>query len=77
MTAMHIIPGPFNINCPRVLAIDLQTGSRRKVAVIKWPANPEFLEVTDSEGNVMHFHAHNALDIYRGTTALVNWSENE
>lgn len=72
---MHIIPGKFNINCPRALAIDLVTGARRKVTVIVWPANPAFLEVTDTEGNVMHFHAETGLDIYRGNTALVNWSE--
>ena len=68
---MYIIPGKFNINCPR----DLVTGARRKVTVIVWPNNPAFLEVTDAEGNVMHFHAETGLDIYRGNTALVNWSE--
>lgn len=58
---MQILPGKFNINCPRALSIDLVTGVRRKV--------------TDTEGNVMHFHAETGLDIYRGNTALVNWSE--
>ena len=33
------------------------------------------VRVTDTEGNVMHFHAETGLDIYRGNTALVNWSE--
>ena len=72
---LHIIPGKFNINCPRAMTVDLVTGVRRKVTVIVWPANPAFLEVTDTEGNVMHFHAETGLDIYRGNTALVNWSE--
>lgn len=72
---VKILPGKFNINCPRALTIDLVTGARRKVTVIVWPANPAFLEVTDTEGNVMHFHAETGLDIYRGNTALVNWSE--
>ena len=72
---MYIIPGKFNVNCPRAMTIDLVTGARRKVTVIVWPANPAFLEVTDTEGNVMHFHAETGLDIYRGNTALVNWSE--
>lgn len=49
---MQILPGKFNINCPRAMTIDLVTGVRRK-----WPANPAFLEVTDTEGNMMHFHA--------------------
>lgn len=70
---MYIIPGKFNVNCPRALTIDLVTGAHRKVTVIVWPDNPAFLEVTDTEGNVTHFHA--GLDIYRGNTALVNWSE--
>ena len=51
---MQILPGKFNINCPRALTINL---------------------VTDTEGNVMHFHAETGLDIYRCNTALVNWSE--
>lgn len=42
---LYIIPGKFNINCPRAV-----TGARRKV--------------TDTEGNVMHFHAETGLDIY-------------
>ena len=37
------------IHCPRALAVDLVTGARRKVTVIVWPANPAFLEVTDTE----------------------------
>ena len=72
---MQILPGKFNVNCPRAMTIDLVTGARRKVTVIVWPANPAFLEVTDTEGNVMHFHAETGLDIYRSNTALVNWSE--
>ena len=71
---MTILPGKFNINCPRALIIDLVTGSRRQCTVIVWPQNEAFLEVTDTEGNIMHFHANSALDIYRGTMALVNWS---
>ena len=31
--------------------------------------------MTDAEGNVTHFHAETGLDVYRGNTALVNWSE--
>ncbi len=57
------------------MTIDLVTGERRKVTVIVWPNNPAFLEVTDTEGNVTHFHAETGLDIYRSNTALVNWSE--
>ena len=40
---MQILPGKFNINCPRAMTIDLVTGVRRKVTVIVWPANPAFL----------------------------------
>ena len=72
---MQILPGKFNINCPRAMTIDLVTGARRKVTVIVWPNNPAFLEVTDTEGIVTHFLAETGLDVYRGNTALVNWSE--
>ena len=67
---MYIIPGKFNVNCPRAMTIDLVTGVRRKVTVIVWPNNP-----ADTEGNVKHFHAETDLDIYHSNTALVNWSE--
>lgn len=72
---MKILPGKFNINCPRAMTIDLMTNTRRKVTIVVWPNNPAFLEVTDTEVNVTHFHAETGLDIYRGNTALVNWSE--
>lgn len=72
---MRILPGKFNLLCPRAMTIDLVTNARRKVTAVAWSANPAFIEVTDTEGNVMHFHAETGLDIYRGNTALVNWSE--
>ena len=45
---MQILHGKFNISCPRPLTIYLVTAARRKVTVIVWPANPAFLEVTDT-----------------------------
>lgn len=74
---MKILPGKFNLSCPRAMTIDLVTGARHVVTAVIWPANPAFIEVTDKEGNVAHFHAETGLDIYRSNTALVNWSENE
>ena len=69
----QIIPGKFNPNNPRALIVDLVTGARHPVQVTVWPQNQAFLEATDNDGNVLHFHAATALDIYKGTTALVNW----
>ena len=69
----QIIPGKFNPSNPRALIIDLVTGARHPVQVMVWPQNPAFLEATDNDGNVLHFHAATALDVYRGSTALVNW----
>lgn len=76
-TAQVIIPGKFNPSNPRALIVDLVTGARHPVVVVVWPQNQAFLEATDNDGNVLHFHAATALDIYRGTTALVNWSNYE
>ena len=70
---MEIIPGTFNPNNHRQLIIDLVTGARYPVQAKVWPQNKAFIEATDNEGNVLHFHTSTALDIYRGTTALVNW----
>ena len=57
------------------MTIDLVTNTRRKVTVIVCATNPVFLEVTATEGNVMHSHAEPGFNIYRINTALVNWSE--
>lgn len=70
---MEIIPGKFNPNNHRALIIDLVTGARHPVKVIVWPQNQAFLEATDNDGNILHFHANTALDIYRNTMALVNY----
>ena len=70
---VEIIPGKFNPNNPRQLIVDLVTGARHPVQVTVWSQNPAFLEATDNDGNVLHFHASTALDIYRNTMALVNY----
>lgn len=72
-SSCEIVPGTFNPNNPRQLIIDLVTGARHPVQAKVWPQNQAFIEATDNDGNVLHFHASTALDIYRGTTALVNW----
>ena len=69
----QIIPGKFNPNNHRALIVDLVTGARHPMQVTVWSQNPAFLEATDNDGNVLHFHANTALDIYRGSMALVNW----
>lgn len=76
-TTYQIIPGKFNPSNPRALIVDLVTGARHPVRVTVWAQNQAFLEATDNDGNVLHFHANTALDIYRGITALVNWSHHE
>ena len=71
---MKILPGNFNINCPRVLIVDLTKNTRRQCTVKPWAHNKEYLEAVDENGKTLHFHAQTAKDIYRGQMALVNWS---
>lgn len=71
--SFEVIPGTFNPNNPRQLIIDLVTGARYPVQAKVWPQNKAFIEATDNDGNVLHFHASTALDIYRNTMALVNY----
>lgn len=77
MSERVIIAGRFNPNNPRALIVDLVTNARYPVKVKEWPQNPAFLEVRDNDGNVLHFHANTAVDIYRGTMALVNWMSSD